>query len=79
MTLKMSSLHYLLWNKKKIINEVNEAKMYSVMADTTPGLSKRDKISVCVRYVDSSGKVLERLIELLKVTDKTGKGTAQNI
>ncbi|XP_029342231.1 zinc finger MYM-type protein 1-like [Acyrthosiphon pisum] len=68
-----------LETKKQIVNEVNAAKMYSVMADTTPDLSNRDQMSVCVRYVDSSGKVLERLLELLEVTDKTGKGTAQNI
>ncbi|XP_050064221.1 zinc finger MYM-type protein 1-like [Aphis gossypii] len=68
-----------LETKKQIVKEVNDANMYSIMADTTPDMSNRDQMSVCVRYVDSSGKVLERLIELVEVTDKTGKGTAQNI
>lgn len=48
--------------------------MYSVMADTTPDLSNRDQMSVCVRYVDTKSKVCERLIEITETQDKTGKG-----
>jgi len=51
-----------LETKKQIVTEVNDTNIYSIMADTTPDISNRDQISVCVRYVDSSGKVLERLI-----------------
>lgn len=61
--------------KKHIIdiaNVVNEANMYSVMADTIPGLYN------CGR-VDSSAKLPERIIELVEKIDNTGKGTAQNI
>jgi len=68
-----------LETKKQIVNEVNVANMYSVMSNTTPDLSNRGQMSFCVLYVDSSGKVIERLLELLEVTDKTGKSTAQNI
>jgi hypothetical protein len=60
--------------KKKIVSEVKRAKMYSVMADTTPDLSNRDQMSVCVRYVDTNSKVWERLIEITETQDKTGKG-----
>lgn len=48
--------------------------MYSVMADTTPDLSNRDQMSVCVRYVDTNSKVWERFIEITETQDKTGKG-----
>jgi len=60
--------------KKKIVSEVKKAQMYSVMADTTPDLSNRDQMSVCVRYVDTKSKVCERLIEITETQDKTGKG-----
>lgn len=44
------------------------------MADTTPNLSNRDQMSVCVRYVDTKSKVWKRLIEITETQDKTGKG-----
>lgn len=53
--------------------------MYSVMSDATPDLSNRDQMSVCVRYINSSWKVLERLIELVEIIAYTGKDTARNI
>lgn len=46
--------------------------MYSVIADTIPDLYN------CGR-VDSYEKLLEQVIELVEVIDKTGKSTAQNI
>lgn len=60
--------------KRKIISEIKEAGIYSIMADTTPDLSNRDQMSICVRYVDANAKVWERLIEITEVQDKTGTG-----
>lgn len=60
--------------KKSIVHDIIEAGIYSVMADTTPDLSNRDQMSVCVRYLDSNAKVWERLIEITEANDKTGKG-----
>ncbi|KAF2904603.1 hypothetical protein ILUMI_01575 [Ignelater luminosus] len=37
--------------EKKIIDEIKEAKIYTVVADTTPGVSHHDQLSLCVRYV----------------------------
>lgn len=44
------------------------------MADTTPDLSNRDQMAVCVRYLDSNAQVWERLIEITETDNKTGKG-----
>lgn len=53
--------------------------MYSVMADTTPDLSHKDQMAICVRYVDSKAKVCERLLDITEVVDKTGAGIANKI
>lgn len=62
-----------------IIIEVKEAAMYSIMADTTPDLSHKDQLSVCLRYVNSKAEVCERLIAIDEIVDKTGKGIASKI
>ena len=56
--------------------------MFSVMADTTPDTSKKDRLAVAVRYVkeDSSTFVVkERLLEIRETTEKTGIGQANDI
>ncbi|XP_065645356.1 uncharacterized protein LOC136075847 [Hydra vulgaris] len=62
-----------------IIKEIHEANIYSVSADTTPDISHQDCLSVCVRYVNSQGKSVERLLEIEKGNDKIGSGTASQI
>jgi len=65
--------------KNNIIEEVKEACMYSIMADTSPDLSHKDKLSVCLRYVNSKAEVCERLIAIDEIVDKAGKGLASKI
>ncbi|XP_065658807.1 uncharacterized protein LOC136083340 [Hydra vulgaris] len=52
---------------------------FRVSADTTPDISHQDRLSVCVRYVNSQGKSVERLLEIEKGNDKTGLGLASQI
>jgi len=65
--------------KKKVIKEVVDSGMYSVLADKTPDVSHKDQLAICVRYVDSFGKISERLLEFYEATDKTGFGVATKI
>ncbi|KAF0749187.1 52 kDa repressor of the inhibitor of the protein kinase-like [Aphis craccivora] len=60
-------------------NEVKEADIYSVMADTTPVISHRDQLSVYVRYVKAAGEISERLLEIIETSNKTGLGIAETI
>ena len=63
----------------KVIEEVKHAGMFSVMADTTPDEEHTDRLSVVLRYVNSTGKPTERLLDLSKTEDKTGLGQAKDI
>jgi len=65
--------------KKTIIKDVTDAGIYSVMANTTPDISRSDQLSVCIRYIDSLGDVSERLLEVCQANDKTGLGVAERI
>lgn len=62
-----------------IINEIKEASFFSVMADTTPDISHKDCLAVCVRYANSKGQAVERLLEVAEGKDKSGLGTAAEI
>jgi len=49
------------------------------MADTIPDISHRDQLSVCVSYVNASGEISERLLEIIEASDKSGLGIAETI
>ncbi|KAF2902443.1 hypothetical protein ILUMI_03745 [Ignelater luminosus] len=65
--------------KKKIVDEIKEAKIYTVMADTTPDVSHQDQLSLCIRYVDNTGKPKERLLEIRPITNKSGLAVVKKI
>ena len=58
---------------------MSTSDIFSVLADTTPDVSLKDQLSVCLRYVDQEGSTNERLLDVVEVTDKTGYGLAKSI
>ncbi|KAL4084673.1 hypothetical protein QTP88_027600 [Uroleucon formosanum] len=65
--------------RRIIVREVQEASLFSVMADTTPDNSHKDRLAICLRYVNNNGKAIERLLEIAEGVGKTGLGTAKQI
>ena len=51
-----------------IVKEINESKMYAVMADEARD-GHVEQLAVCVRYVKADGTVKERLLELCSLKD----------
>ena len=43
--------------RKQVINEIKDAGMFSTSADTTPDLSKKDKMALICCYVNKEGIV----------------------
>jgi hypothetical protein len=48
----------------RVITEICQAEMFTVIADTTPDVSHVDQLSVVARYVDQEGHVRERLVDM---------------
>ena len=46
--------------REKILDEVLDSELYSVMADTTPDASHSDKLAVVIRTISSEGMPRER-------------------
>jgi hypothetical protein len=42
--------------QRRIVQEIKDAGMYSVMADTTPDVSHKDRLAIACRYVDKTGQ-----------------------
>ena len=63
----------------RVVAQIHNAKMFSVIADTTPDVSHVDQLSVVARYVDKDGNPQERLVDIKEIHDKTGEGHAQGI
>lgn len=65
-----------------IINDVLEAKYFSLIFDSTPDISHQDQMTEIIRYVktsESDAKVLESFIDFFAVSDKTGLGLSEEI
>ena len=61
------------------MDEINEASMFGVSADTTPDLSKRNQMAVVCRYVNTDGDPKERLLSIKSIVSKKGADTADEI
>ena len=62
----------------KVSGEINQAGMFSVIADTTPDVSHVARLSLVARYLNTDGNQQERL-DIKIIHDKTGDGHAQEI
>lgn len=56
----------------RILKELQEAQIFSIMVDSTQDVSVMDQLAVCVRYA-IHGRVNERLLELGVLTDSDGE------
>lgn len=71
----------ILGNKvlKYIVNEIIEAKYFSISVDSTPDISHTDQLTVVLRYVTSNGEVAERFLKFLLIQNHKGEELATEI
>lgn len=64
----------------KLVEKVNEAKCFSVIADETADISNVEQLSLCVKYIDqANNSVREDFLQFVPIYDMTGKGIANVI
>jgi hypothetical protein len=65
---------------KKLVNQVNCAKCFSIMGDETTDVGGKQQMSFCVRYLDIEKNVLrEEFLQFIPVENATGHGLAEII
>ncbi|XP_008185846.1 zinc finger MYM-type protein 1-like [Acyrthosiphon pisum] len=65
---------------KKLVNKINQAKCFTVLADETCDISGIEQFSLCVRYYESdtgTNKMREDFLKFVPVIDVTGNGLAE--
>ena len=61
---------------KKILADIKEAKFFAMILDLTPDKAHRDQFSFVIRYC-LGGKVYERFITFLQISNHAGKSMAK--
>ena len=56
-----------------IIQQIKEAKYYSISVDSTPDLSHVDQLTFIIRFVQPNGKPVERFIRFLELPSHTAE------
>ncbi|XP_060868621.1 zinc finger MYM-type protein 1-like [Metopolophium dirhodum] len=64
---------------KKIVNQVNDSKCFTVLADETTDISVVQQLALCARYVDKNKNVNEDFFKFIPVQSLTGKNLANSI
>jgi hypothetical protein len=64
--------------KHTIVLEVKEARFFSLLADETTDFSKKEQLTICLRYVKQN-RVCERFFQFDVATDLTGFGLANHL
>ena len=49
------------------------------MVDSTPDLSRKDKMSIIIRFVNENGEAEERLLYISEIKTKNGKNRANGM
>ena len=64
--------------RDKILQRIEKAKYFTLMADETTDISKKEQMSLCIRYIDD-GVIREDFLDFVHVTDLSGAGLANKI
>lgn len=66
--------------RKNIIEDILNAKYFSLIFECTPDISHNEQITEIVRYVKLNSSVVEeRFLDFFTVTNKTGEGLTRDI
>ena len=58
--------------RKKLVTEIEEAKYFAILADETTDTSTCEQVSICIRFVDASGKLREEFLGFVQASSTTG-------
>lgn len=59
------------WLTNKIVDEVKEARFFTVVADEVADVSNTEQMSIVVRYVDNQCEIKEEFIEFISCKSGT--------
>lgn len=60
-------------------HEVKNSTFFAVLIDVTTDISKKEQVSVVLRFVNAEGVVEERFVQFVETEDTSGAGLAKII
>ena len=57
-----------LWVQQGILRSLKEAAFYSILADESTDIATIEELSICFRWVDSSGSPVEHFLGLVSLS-----------
>lgn len=65
---------------KQVVNRVNNAKCFTILADETTDISGIEQFCLCARYLDTTKMIMrEEFLKFVPVNDVTGNGLASTL
>lgn len=68
--------------REQIVKDINNAKYYSMLLDTTPDISRKEQLSEIIRYLhleNDKVTIRQSFIDFIHTSEKTGHGLADVI
>ena len=65
--------------QSEIIMQLQNAKYFSLIVDSTPDLSHTDQLTFVERYVSQEGKIFERFLKFLPIFSHTGESLFDSV
>ena len=62
--------------RDRIIEEIKEAKYYSILCDEVSDVSNKEQVSIVLRFLDSSGCIREEFLDFVGTSRVTGEALA---
>ena len=67
------------WIRKKIVKEIKEAQVYTILADEVADVSNTEQLSLVLRFVDGMGRIKEMFTGFIRCKEVTGAALATSI
>ena len=64
--------------QQTIVKKIKKARFFTVIADETTDVSRKEQMSLCARFV-TDGRINEEFLAFVEVKDLTGSGLAEKI
>jgi len=65
--------------QKKIVDKINAAECFAILADETTDVSTKEQLTLCVRYVDSQNNLCEDFLKYINIDSLTGTSLSSAI
>ena len=63
--------------QEKLINEIQEAIFFSVIADEATDISNTEQLSLVIRFIDVKGEIREEFMEFIPCASLSGEDIAE--